>query len=67
MTIVIPRKIRKKKHSHCKEFYHYELFEVKKYIVIYKCVETGKLESFSKNDFVTEVQPRERKQCIKHK
>lgn len=54
MKIVIPSKI-KKTNNYNQDCYHYDLIEIKKHIVIYKCKETGMLESFSKNEFIKEV------------
>lgn len=51
MKIVIPKKF-KKINNYNKDCYHYELVEVQKYIVVYRCVENGFLETFSKNDFI---------------
>ena len=38
---------------------HYELVKVHKNIVQYKCLETGKTENFSKNDFITKEEQNE--------
>lgn len=54
MMIKIPKRIRRKLTSRASQYYHYELVKVYKHIVVYKCIETGTLESFSKNEFVTE-------------
>ena len=52
MKIRIPKKIKRSYSNYSKKYYHYELVEIKKHIVIYKCVETGNIETFSKNEFV---------------
>ena len=67
MEIVIPKRIKKKRHTHCNEYYHYEIEKIYPYHVVYKCVETGKMESFSKNNFITETADRVRKRVIKYK
>lgn len=51
MKIVIPKKI-KKTNNYNQECYHYELVKVQKHIVIYRCLENGYIETFSKNEFV---------------
>lgn len=67
MEVVIPKRIRKKKHTQSDEYYHYELVKVYPHHVVYKCIELGNLESFSKNDFITETADRVRKRVIKYK
>ena len=52
MEIVIPKKIKRKSSVYSKKYYNYELVKVYPNIVVYKCLETGKLESFSKNEFI---------------
>lgn len=38
---------------------HYELVKVYKNTVQYKCLETGRLEHFTKNDFITKEEQNE--------
>lgn len=52
MEIVIPKKMKKKINPKKEKYYHYELVEIYSHHIIYKCEETGKLESFSKNEFI---------------
>lgn len=52
--VQIPRKIKKRAGSHSKKYYHYELVKIYPHHIVYKCIETGKRESFSKNDFIKE-------------
>lgn len=54
--IVIHRYIRRKKSPHSHLYYHYELVEDKctKSLLVYRCIETGCLESFMKRDFMRE-------------
>lgn len=54
--VQIPRKLKRRVTSHSKNYYHYEFVEIYPHIVVYKCIETGVKESFSKNEF---VKPRE--------
>ena len=51
MKIRIPKKIIKR-NNYTQKCYHYELVEIQKHIVIYKCIENGYVETFSKNEFV---------------
>lgn len=67
MQVVIPKRIRKKRHTHCNEYYHYEIVKIYPYHIVYKCEETGKMESFSKNNFVKDIEPADRKRAIKYK
>ena len=52
MELVIPKKIKKRKSKKSNEYYHYDLVKVYSHHIVYKCEETSKLESFSKNDFI---------------
>ena len=56
MKVVIPKKMKRKVNPKINKYYHYELIKVYPHHVIYKCEETGKLESFSKNEFIREVE-----------
>lgn len=56
IEITIPTKRRKRKYKKSNEYYHYELVKVYPNHVVYKCLETGKLESFSKKEFITKVE-----------
>ena len=51
--ILIPRKLKRRRTSHSQYFWHYELLEDKctKRLAVYRCVETGCIESFQKKDF----------------
>lgn len=50
--IIIPSKVKRRKTPHSKEYYHYELQNSTKNLVVYKCVETGHIECFRKLDFI---------------
>lgn len=53
--IIIPKRrtiTTKSTNGNCLKVRHYELDYISKYIVVYKCLETGIKESFSKNDFI---------------
>lgn len=49
--IVIPRKLKRKPDPRSNRVLHYEYESSSKYILLYRCVENGTLESFSKKDF----------------
>ena len=51
MKIVIPKKI-KKVNNYNNNCYHYDLVKEYPNHVLYRCRETGGLESFCKNDFI---------------
>lgn len=53
--IVIPRRLKIKKHKLSNEFRHYELQEDKctSKLAVYKCLETGCIETWLKRDFET--------------
>lgn len=57
--IIIPKKIKKRVSKHSDKFYNYEFVEKTKRLVVYKCIETGRLESFNKIDFIKEVEDME--------
>lgn len=50
--IKIPKKIIKRSGCHIKRTYHYELVRVYEHHVLYRCLENGTYESFSKKDFI---------------
>lgn len=54
--VQIPKNLKRRVTSYSKNYYHYELVEIYPHHVVYKCIETGVNESFSKNEF---VKPRE--------
>lgn len=51
--IKIPRKITKVFGKHERTYKHYELLKIYPHFVAYKCIETGLIENFTKNDFYT--------------
>lgn len=59
--IVIPKYRKKKKTPHSSEYYHYEFLYTTKNLAVYKCIETGFIESFQKNDFIGKNEYKERK------
>lgn len=52
MKVVIPRRIKRREHSRSNKYYHYEYERSCKNIVIYRCKETGMIETFSKKEFI---------------
>lgn len=60
IEITIPQRIKRKSHTHINKYYHYKLVKVYQNHAVYRCEETGTLESFSKNDFVTRVEIEEK-------
>lgn len=54
--INIPKKITKKFGRDGTIIKHYELQKIYPHIILYKCIETGLIESFSKNDFHSETE-----------
>ena len=52
--VVIPRYIKRKVTPHGSRYWHYEICEDKttSRLVVYRCKETGCLESFQKKDFI---------------
>lgn len=60
--IVIPRRLKIKKHRLSTEFRHYELQEDKctSKLAVYRCLETGCIETWKKSDF--EIKDKKRKE-----
>lgn len=58
--VVIPRKMRIRINKMFPIYWHYELLEEKctKYLVVYKCLETGCIESWRKLDFLKQDKPK---------
>lgn len=57
--IIIPKKIKKRVSKHSDKFYNYEFVETTKRLVVYRCLETGNLETFNKIDFIKDVEDME--------